>query len=60
MSPVVRQAWPTSFAHSQGLLSPHSQMLKSIGRPARWIASRMVAYAEAGSRPFVSHQSYLT
>lgn len=27
MSPVVRQSCPTSAAHSQGLFSPHSQML---------------------------------
>jgi hypothetical protein len=29
-------------AHSQGLLSPHSQMLSNIGRPAARIASRIV------------------
>jgi len=41
MSPVVRQRWPTSAAHSQGLEPPHSQMLRIIGRPAAWMPSRM-------------------
>src|SRR5277367_2491861 len=33
MSPVVRHRFPTSLAHSHGLLEPHSQRLKTIGRP---------------------------
>ena len=36
------QDWPTSGAHSQGLLSPHSQMLSNIGRLVARIASCMV------------------
>ncbi len=42
MSPVVRHRWPISGAHSQGALSPHSQTLKTIGRPAANSASRIV------------------
>ena len=42
MSPVVRQRLPTSVAQSQGLLEPHSQRLKTMGRPADFKASRMV------------------
>ena len=34
MSPVVRQRCPTPWAHVQGFVLPHSQMLKTIGRPA--------------------------
>ncbi len=42
MSPVVRHRCPMSEAHSQGLFSPHSQMLKTIGRPVAFRASRIV------------------
>ena len=33
MSPVLRQRCPMPGAHSQGFVLPHSQMLKTIGRP---------------------------
>ena len=42
MSGVVRQRWPIFPAHSHGLLLPHSQMLKAMGRPAACSASRIV------------------
>ncbi len=41
MSPVVRHRLPMSFAQSQGLVSPHSQMLKTMGRPLASRASRI-------------------
>ncbi len=42
MSPVVRQRWPTSFAHSHGLFWPHSQRLNTILRPVAFRASRIL------------------
>ena len=42
MSPVVRQRWPTGSAQSQGWFWPHSQRLKTIGRPAARSASLMI------------------
>ena len=43
MSPVVRQRFPTAFAQSQGRLVPHSQMLKTMGRPEASSAARMIS-----------------
>src|SRR5207247_3485373 len=34
MSPVVRHRLPICGAHSHGWFDPHSQILKTIGRPA--------------------------
>lgn len=59
MSPVVRQSWPRSPAHSQGLFSPHSQMLYTIGRPVAASASRMVVYRCFASTPWLLQLSYL-
>ena len=59
MSPVVRHRWPTGFAQFQGWLSPHSQMERTIGRPAARRASRIVVYAPDALSESVSHQSYL-
>jgi hypothetical protein len=42
MSPVVRHRFPVFAAHSHGLAVPHSHMLKTMGRPAAFSASRMV------------------
>lgn len=41
MSGVVRHEWPISLAHFQGLLLPHSHMLRKMGRPVSTIASAM-------------------
>ena len=43
MSPVVRQSCPMSWAQSQGRVEPHSQMLKTIGRPLARSASPILA-----------------
>ena len=42
MSPVVRQRCATPRAQVHGLLLPHSHMLKTIGRPVAFSASRIV------------------
>src|SRR5665647_670066 len=44
MSPVVRHRLPTAGAHSHGRLLPHSQILKTIGRPDAASAPRNVVY----------------
>src|SRR5512140_3607648 len=49
MSPVVLQRWPTSPAHSHGLLDPHSQMLNTIGLPAVCRASLIFVYDDFAS-----------
>src|SRR5208283_5211374 len=59
MSPVDRQRLPTSLAHSHGLVDPHSQMLKTIGRPDFASASRMSEYDAMESCDEWLHQSYL-
>ncbi len=41
MSPVVRHRLPMAWAQGQGLVLPHSQMLKTIGRPLALRASRI-------------------
>ena len=41
MSPVARQSLPTPCAQSHGLVEPHSQMLKTIGRPLAASARRI-------------------
>jgi hypothetical protein len=58
MSPVVRHRLPTLRAHSHGWCAPHSQMLKTIGRPVARRASLMVSYEARASWVSVSHQSY--
>src|SRR6266403_2167731 len=58
ISPVVRHKLPTSLAHSHGFAVPHSHMLKTIGRPVAFNASRMVEYASSAFRFPVLHQSY--
>ncbi len=58
MSPVVRHRWPTSDAHCQGLFSPHSQMLYTMGRPVALSASRMVVYRCLASTPWLLQLSY--
>ncbi len=59
MSAVVRQSWPTPLAHFQGSFRPHSQMLRTIGRPLRRRASRNFAYSVGASRSSQLHQSTL-
>ena len=60
MSPVVRQRFPTAGAHSHGRLLPHSQMLKTIGRPLASSASRSFVYCVGASSPSALHQSIFT
>ncbi len=58
MSEVVRQRFPTPPAQVQGFDVPHSQMLKTIGRPDFASASRMIEYEAGWFCVEVAHQSY--
>src|SRR5947207_15728228 len=52
MSPVVRHRLPIWGAHPHGSFDPHSQMLKTIGRPAFASASPIVAYSVGTPNPY--------
>lgn len=59
MSPVVRHRLPTSEAHNHGWFRPHSQMLKTMGRPVAFSASRIVVYRCLASTPWLWQLSHL-
>ena len=50
---------PTSLAHVQGLLPPHSHRLNTIGRPVAFSASRIAVYRWTASTPWLLQLSYL-
>src|SRR6185312_5498640 len=57
ISPEVLHRCPMPAAHSQGLFDPHSQILKTMGLPALYKASRMSVYDAFAFWLPVLHQS---